>query len=73
MRKPKQQMSPKRIAVLAIIAGIALAGYSSVPSTQPRSETIAPAGLAVAYQDPSIAGLRPGPDADAGGAVAEYY
>ena len=73
MRKPRQEMSPKRIAVAAIIAGIALAGYSSVPSTKPQVDALAPAGSFAVYQDPSLAGLRPGPDADAGGAVAEYY
>ena len=73
MRKPQQRLTTKRFAVAAIVAGIALAGYSSVPSTQPRSEAVAAAGVAAAYQDPSIAGLRPGPQADAGGAVAEYY
>lgn len=73
MRKPRQEMSPKRIAVAAIVAGIALAGYSSVPSTKPQVEAPALAGSVAAYQDPSLAGLRLGPDADAGGAVAEYY
>ena len=73
MRKPQQQMTTKRIAMAAIVAGIALAGYSSMPSTKPRVEAPALAGTAAAYQDPSIAGLRPGPQADAGGTVAEYY
>ena len=73
MRKHQQRTTQTRIAVAAAVAGIALAGYSSVPSTQTRIETIAAAGSAAAYQDPSLAGLSPGPDADAGGVVAEYY
>ena len=73
MRKPQQRLTTKRFAVAAIVAGIALAGYSSVPSTKPRVEAPALARSAAAYQDPSIAGLRPGADAEAGGAVAEYY
>jgi hypothetical protein len=73
MRKQQQRTTQKRFAVAAAVAGIALAAYSSVPSTQPRIETIAAAGSASAYQDPSLAGLRPGPDAEAGGVVAEYY
>ena len=73
MHRHQQGMATRRIAVVAAIAGIALAGYSSVPSTKPRVEAPALAESVAAYQDPSLAGLRPGPQADAGGAVAEYY
>jgi hypothetical protein len=53
---------------------VALAGYAGAPATQPR---IAAAGATApslnAAGDPSLAGLKPGADADPGGAVAEYY
>jgi hypothetical protein len=74
MHDQRKGMTPRRIAVVIATAGIALAGYSSVPATKPRIEaSAATPTLAAPYQDPSLAGLRPGPDADPGGDVAEYY
>jgi hypothetical protein len=74
MRNQRRDMTPRRIAAVLAIAGIALAGYSGVPATKPRVEAqAATASMAAISGDPSLAGLKPGPDADSGGAVAEYY
>lgn len=74
MHDQRKGMTPSRIAAVIATAGIALAGYSSVPATQPTIEAPAATGtVAAPYQDPSLAGLRPGADADPGGDVAEYY
>jgi hypothetical protein len=70
----KQRLTPLRLTALAAALGIAFVGYSGSIATKPRTET--PAAIfapAAAYQDPSIAGLRPGPDADAGGDVTDAY
>ena len=74
MRNQDQYMMPRRIAAAVAVAGIALAAYSGVPATQLRSEApAATRSVAAAFLDPSLAGLEPGPDADPGGNVAEYY
>ena len=70
----KQRLTPLRLSAVAAIAGIALAAYSGAIATKPGVHAPAVAGAPVtAYQDPSLAGLRIGPDADPRGDVHEYY
>ena len=70
----KQRLTPLRLSALAAMAGIALAAYSGVIATKSRVNAPAVAGAPVtAYQDPSLAGLSIGPDADHRGDVHEYY
>lgn len=61
------------VAVLAA-AGLALTLYSRVPATQPHEDPApAPSIVAPAHQDPSLAGLRVAPDAEAGGYDIETF
>ena len=71
----KQRLTPLRLSAVAAMAGIALAAYSGVIPTKPHVDAPAVAAGApvTAYQDPSLAGLRVGPDADPRGEVNEYY
>ena len=70
----KHGLTPLRITAFAAAVGIALVGYSGAIATKPQAE--APVAIATgtpAYQDPSLAGLRPGPDADPGGDVTDAF
>jgi hypothetical protein len=70
----KQRLTPLHLFAVAALAGIALAAYSGVIATKPHVDAPAVAGAPVtAYQDPSLAGLRVGPDANPRGDVREYY
>ena len=70
----KQSLTPLRITALAAAVGIALVGYSGAIATKPRVEApVAIVASVPAYQDPSIAGLRPGADAEPGGDVTDAY
>jgi hypothetical protein len=74
MRNSRHALTPRRLAALLAVVAVALAGYAGAPATQPRIAAAAMAEpLANAAGDPSLAGLRPGPEADPGGAVAEYH
>ena len=74
MRYQGKGMTPLRIATAVVVTGIALAGYSGVTATKSRAgaPAAAEASANVAYQDPSLAGLGIGPDADARGDVEVY-
>jgi len=70
----KQRLTPLRLSAIAAMAAIALTAYSGVIATKPHVAAPAVAGAPViAYQDPSLAGLRVGPVADPRGDVHEYY
>lgn len=69
----KQRLTPLRLSAVAAMVGIALAAYSGVIATKPRVEATAAGTPLAPYQDPSLAGLRIGPDADPGGDVREYH
>ena len=75
MRYQGKGMTPLRIATVVVVAGIALAGYSGVTATksQAGAPAAAEASANLAYQDPSLAGLKPGPQAERGGDVEMYY
>jgi hypothetical protein len=75
MRYQGKGMTPLRITTVVVVAGIALAGYSGVTATKSRAgaPAAAEAPATVAYQDPSLAGLKPGPQAEPGGDVETYY
>jgi hypothetical protein len=70
----KERLTPLRVTAAAAAAAIALAGYSGVLATKPRVEApVATAAPTLVHLDPSLAGLRPGPDAEQRGDVHEYY
>jgi hypothetical protein len=73
MRYQGKGMTPLSIVAVVVAAGIALAAYSGAIATKPQAEALAAtAAPAKVYQDPSLAGLQPGPDAEPGGDVAMY-
>ena len=70
----KPSLTPLRLSALAALAGVALAAYSGVIATQPRLEAASAAEDPVLrHQDPSLAGLSVGADADPGGDIREYH